>query len=89
MNRGISNERKQILSLLRWYRTPASGVVDDVSRNIARPEVDRLMFRLAELGAGVPIKAKVAGAASLSFFGVVRPRYHIWGERVDKKEKVD
>lgn len=71
------SERERVITLLHWYNTPQSGVIDHEAWIIAHPIIDELMFRLASLDSGKKINVAVSGSAKISFFGVERDRYHL------------
>lgn len=81
------SERDDILRLLYWYNTPASGVIDHEAWEIAKPEIDRLMFRLASIDCGAEINVLPLFSRVVSFFGETRNEYHPMVEINAKKQE--
>lgn len=81
------SERDDILHLLHWYNTPQSGVTDHEAWEIAKPEIDRLMFRLASLDSGTEINVLPLYSREISFFGETRNEYHPMVEINAKKQE--
>jgi hypothetical protein len=76
------SDRKELDRLWKyanWYEQtfikPERETGDLISAEHDKRARDEILFRIAEVGAGVKIPAKVFGTATISFYGATRYRY--------------